>query len=73
MKALKLLFLMCSMPVFVQIPANNECVNAEPITIPTASVLMISADFTEATESLDATCNIASVNILIDISKFNHD
>lgn len=62
MKALKLLFLMCSMSVFAQIPANNECVNAEPITIPTATVLTISADFTEATESLDASCNIESAD-----------
>ena len=62
MKALKLLFLFCLTSVFAQTPANNECINAELITIPTASALTVSANFTEATESLDASCNNASTD-----------
>ncbi|KAA5824516.1 T9SS type A sorting domain-containing protein [Algibacter amylolyticus] len=62
MKTLKLLLLICSSSLFAQVPANNECTNAEPITIPTASALVISPNFTEATETLDASCNTASVN-----------
>jgi hypothetical protein len=62
MKLLKLLFLLCVTTVFAQVPGNNECANAEPITVTTTSVLTISADFTEATESLDASCNTVSVD-----------
>ena len=62
MKPLKLLFFLCATSVFAQVPANDECANAEPITIPTASALTITVDFTEATESLDASCNIESAD-----------
>jgi len=61
MKAVKLLFLFCVTTVFAQVPTNNDCVNAEVMVIPINSTLTISRDYTEATESLDASCN--NVNI----------
>lgn len=42
-----------------QTPANDECANAETISVLTASATTISVDFTEATESLDASCQNA--------------
>lgn len=61
MKALKLLFFLCATSIFAQVPANDECVNAEMITVSTSAITM-SPDFTEATESLDATCNTAATD-----------
>jgi|GEM_PF-4245315 len=42
--------------------SNNDCTNAETITIPTTEALTINADFTNTNESLDASCNTASFN-----------
>jgi len=45
-----------------QIPANNDCVNRETITIGTTNYLEYSVNFTEATENLDASCETVSVD-----------
>ncbi|MEM5566741.1 T9SS type A sorting domain-containing protein [Psychroserpens sp. AS72] len=62
MKSLKLLFFLCATSVFAQIPTNNECANAEVIVVSTGAPLSIAANFTEATESLDASCNTATLD-----------
>lgn len=62
MKPLKLLFLLCVTSGFAQIPANNDCANAEVITVSTSAPLSIAANFAEATESLDASCNTATLD-----------
>ncbi|WP_204345526.1 T9SS type A sorting domain-containing protein [Psychroserpens algicola] len=61
-KLLSFLFFLSCMLGFAQVPTNNECANAEIITVTTSSILTISADFTNATESLDASCNTVSTN-----------
>ncbi len=60
MKVLKLLFILSVTSIFAQVPTNNDCANAELITVPTNSTLTISRDYAEATESLDASCNNAN-------------
>ena len=64
MRNLYLLFilLISSFKTTAQIPANNECVNRETITIGTTDYIQYSVDFTEATESLDASCETASID-----------
>lgn len=61
-KLLSFFFLLYLSFGFAQVPSNNECVNAEVITVSTTSPLSIAANFTNATESLDASCNIASTD-----------
>ncbi|WP_456437288.1 T9SS type A sorting domain-containing protein [Psychroserpens sp.] len=55
------LFLL-SIRLNAQVPANNNCVNRETITIGTTNYEQYSVDFTEATESLDASCETISVD-----------
>lgn len=67
MKTVKLLFLsflfFLSFSSFSQTPANDECVNRETITIGTSNFLQYSVNLTEATESIDVSCeNVANTN-----------
>ena len=62
MESLKLLtlFSFFSMSIsFAQAPANDECANRETITIGTTSFEQYSVVMTDATESLDASCENA--------------
>jgi len=61
-KLLSFLFFLGLSVSFAQAPANNTCANAEVVSITTTSSLTITADFTNATESLDASCNTISVD-----------
>lgn len=62
LKLLSFLFFLCHSFGFTQVPANDVCSNAEVIIMSTSTALSITLDFTNATESLDATCNIESTD-----------
>jgi len=57
-----IVLLFTSFIINAQIPVNNDCVNRETITIGTTNYIQYSVDFTEATESLDASCETVSVD-----------
>ena len=64
MKTLKLLYFtplfLVSFLTFAQIPTNDDCANRETITIGTTDYLQYSVNLTDATESVDASCENAT-------------
>ncbi len=58
------IFLFCNIYCYAQVPANNDCANAEIITITTTSTTLVSFDNGMATQSLLSNCDTAATPYL---------